>query len=739
MDPHLIKKVRRRDRIARWIITFGGILIVISVLGIMLLIAEVALPLFAPPNATLHGSYTAPELTAGVLAVGLDRYLETGFTLTADGVFTFFDAQSGALLRKVELEKPAPGATVRQASVEARQRYTLLWSDETVTLEQLSFAPRFDSRGERTIESALKRLAVFEAEAGASPTRIAMARQLEEEGSVLLRHAHDGYLTISQRIVTTNFLDEREVETHAVRIENPFSVPLTAVALDSTGEFLYAGTAKGHLLRWDLREAGEAELLEQFQAFEDGRAVTALSLVLGDISLAVGDAKGGIATWFPVAGAGNVKRLRRIHELKSHPSGISRILATANSKSLLSVDREGGLHFDYTTNERHLLGLRPPQRPVAVGINTRSNGLAAIDVAGRVTVWALDVPHPEASLGAYFGKVWYEGFSQPEYSWQSSAANEDFEPKLSLIPLIFGTIKGTLYGMLFAAPLAIFAALYSSHLMNPRLHRIVKPTFEIMGAIPTVVIGFIAALWFAPLVRVTLGAFILMIVVLPAVVLASAAMCERIRAFEAARKLIQGYEFVLLFPLLVVGVYIAFQGGEFLEYALFDGDLPQWLFQHLDLQFDQRNSIIIAFALGFAVIPTVYTISDDALANVPRNLTAASLALGATRWQTVWRIVLPSASPGVFAALMIGFGRVVGETMIVLMATGNTPITEWSILNGMRTLSANIAVEIPEAPFEGTLYRTLFFSAVLLFMTTFVLNSAAEMVRMRLKKKFGQS
>ena len=84
---------------------------------------------------------------------------------------------------------------------------------------------------------------------------------------------------------------------------------------------------------------------------------------------------------------------------------------------------------------------------------------------------------------------------------------------------------------------------------------------------------------------------------------------------------------------------------------------------------------------------------------------------GRSRWQTLWRVVLPSASPGIFAAVMIGFGRAVGETMIVLMATGNTPIMDWSPLNGMRTLSANIAVEIPEARspsgLPGTLYRVL--------------------------------
>jgi phosphate transport system permease protein len=112
--------------------------------------------------------------------------------------------------------------------------------------------------------------------------------------------------------------------------------------------------------------------------------------------------------------------------------------------------------------------------------------------------------------------------------------------------------------------------------------------------------------------------------------------------------------------------------------------------------------------------------------------------LGASRWQTIWRVVLPSASPGIFAAIMIGFGRAVGETMIVLMATGNTPIMDWSIFNGMRTLSANIAVEIPEAPLNGTLYRVLFLCATLLFALTFILNTGAEVIRERLRKKYGR-
>jgi phosphate transport system permease protein len=142
--------------------------------------------------------------------------------------------------------------------------------------------------------------------------------------------------------------------------------------------------------------------------------------------------------------------------------------------------------------------------------------------------------------------------------------------------------------------------------------------------------------------------------------------------------------------------------------------------------------------MGFAVIPIIFTISEDSLSNVPKHLTSGSLALGATRWQTAIRVVLPTAAAGIFSAVMIGFGRAVGETMIVLMATGNTPVMEWSIFNGFRALSANIAVEIPEAPHAGTLYRVLFLAALLLFFMTFILNTVAELVRIRLRKKFGQ-
>jgi phosphate transport system permease protein len=149
----------------------------------------------------------------------------------------------------------------------------------------------------------------------------------------------------------------------------------------------------------------------------------------------------------------------------------------------------------------------------------------------------------------------------------------------------------------------------------------------------------------------------------------------------------------------------------------------------------QRNTLVVGFAMGFAVIPIIYTIAEDALNSVPEHLRGASLACGATLWQTATRVILPTAASGVFAAVMIGMGRAVGETMIVVMAAGNTPIIDMNLFNGLRALSANIAVELPEAVRDDSLYRMLFLAALTLFVLTFIVNTLAELVRQRFRKR----
>jgi phosphate transport system permease protein len=249
------------------------------------------------------------------------------------------------------------------------------------------------------------------------------------------------------------------------------------------------------------------------------------------------------------------------------------------------------------------------------------------------------------------------------------------------------------------------------------------------------VLGFLAGLWLAPMVeRIVPGLFLLPLV-LPVVILAALLGWRTVPGSFRSR-LRQGSEVFLLLPVVVIGATLAFALGGLVEARLLSGDYRGWLLAALGLTYDQRNSLVVGVAMGFAVIPIIFTIAEDSLANVPQHLRAGSLALGATRWQTALRIVLPTASPGIFSAIMIGFGRAVGETMIVLMATGNTPVMDASIFSGFRALSANIAVELPEAPEGATLFRVLFLAAFLLFCLTFVVNTVAEIVRLKLRRRY---
>ncbi|NJN63776.1 MAG: ABC transporter permease subunit [Acidobacteria bacterium] len=399
------------------------------------------------------------------------------------------------------------------------------------------------------------------------------------------------------------------------------------------------------------------------------------------------------------------------------------------------MDREGEAGLYYSTSERTLWrGSLPMGDVTALTFSPRAD---AVIVAGKgkLAPIAIDNPHPEISVRALFGKVWYEGYQGPEYIWQSSSGTDDFEPKLSLTPLLLGTLKGTLYSLVLAIPLGVFGAMYASQFMHPNLRNYVKPTVEVMAALPSVVLGFLAGLWLAPRVEQYFPSLLLMFVAMPLAVLAAGAIWRLLPA-EWRNRLPDGIEIVPYGVAIAIAMGLCVALSPVFESTLFGGSFPLWMNDLTGVPYDQRNAIVVGLAMGFAVIPIIFSVAEDAFSNVPRTLISGSLALGATRWQTVTQIVLPTASPGIFSAIMIGFGRAVGETMIVLMATGNTPVMSWYPFNGFRTLSANIAVEIPEAPHGGTLYRTLFLAALLLFALTFIINTAAEIVRQRLRNKF---
>ena len=743
MNPAFLKKIKRNDRIATWVITVGGMAIIISVVLILLLIAKVSFPLFLSPSSQLQSSFDLSHngsagLTAKVLAVGMDEYLETGYVIDSDGQIAFFQVADGARLDALQLRSDTGSTQLVAVQKYGQLNHLLLWDDGSLTIEQLKFSPSFDAtnNNRRTILHRVQQRASFPVPTAGVPL-ISTARINSDGRQLRVDLLADGNLQVQLREETESLFGDVELTEVRHQLQNLASGNITALVATNDAATLYAGTDRGEIIRWDLSDLDNPVIAEVTPAFSDQRKITALNMVFGEVSLIVGDNRGELTTWFLVRDEKRSWKLTKIHQLTGHADAIKAVSPTLHDKSIVSIASDG-VHIDHMTSERFLLEINPADKILHYALTTRGDGAIAMTATGKIFTWKLAIPHPEISLKTLFGKVWYEGYPEPTFSWQSSAGTDDYEPKLSLMPLIFGTLKGTFYAMLFAVPLAIFGAIYTSQFARPKFKGVVKPAVEVMAAIPTVIIGFLAALWLAPLIERSLGSMLLSMILVPAALMTSIAMWQLARKLEPLQKIERGYEFIAIAPVLIMAVAIATVLGPGLENWLFDGDLKQWLFVEMGTRYDPRNCIIIAFAMGFAVIPIIFTISEDALSNVPPSLRAASLALGASRWQTVWRVILPSASPGIFAGTMIGFGRAVGETMIVLMATGNTAIMDLSIFNGMRPLSANIAVEIPEAPVDGSLYRTLFLSAVILFVMTFIVNTVAEIVRQRLREKYGR-
>jgi phosphate transport system permease protein len=514
---------------------------------------------------------------------------------------------------------------------------------------------------------------------------------------------------------------------------------ITAVQLDGRAEDLFVGTSRGQVLHYEMKDPAAPRLVEAVAVTSRaGVPVTTLGFLLGDRTLIVGDQAGGVSSWqvVPPPGGGE-KRLTRIYQFTAHTAPVVAVTASKRDKGFATADASGSVHVSYGTSGQTLLSFKG-ERPdlQALVFAPKSDAVLSADGQGVAALWRVHNPHPEITLKTLFGKVWYEGYAQPAWVWQSTGGTDDVESKMSLTPLIFGTIKGTLYALFFAVPTALLAALYVSEFMHPSVKAYVKPVVEIMAALPSVVLGFLAGLWLAPVLEPIVPGLFLMPLVLPVVILIAYAAFWRLMPLSVRGRFKTGTEAFLLLPVVVAGVWLSLALGGLVEALLMQGNYRGWVLSALGLTYDQRNSLVVGVAMGFAVIPIIFTIAEDSLANVPGHLRAGSLALGATRWQTAMRIVLPTGSPGIFSAIMIGLGRAVGETMIVLMATGNTPIMDWNIFSGFRALSANIAVELPEAPDGATLYRVLFLSAFILFCMTFVLNTVAELVRLKLRRKY---
>lgn len=720
------------DRLARAAITVGGLATIVSILGIFFFLFREVTPLFTAPSAKLSQRLSVPALLSdeGPAQVAVDEHREIAQVFTS-GAIQFFDPASG---RPIQLELPAQ-LTTRQVTAVASgggstARLAVGTAAGEIMLVKIGTTTEFSEQGERRKRPHIKAGAPIPVTTSAI---VRLAYRSNDQGSLLAFATKAGRLFVA-RIAAD---DPAGTDLKITELPHPPG-SVTSLALDASFEQVYVGTSDGHVVHIGLSEMQPPDVRASYAVAAPDTAVSMLGFLSGDRSLVVMGADGAVSTWGLVrrsdAPAG--WKLAQMHTFRSHAAPVTAFAPSQRVKGFVTGDAKGNVFLHHATSSQTLLRMAVGEFPIrAVAFAPKGDAVIALDGAGQLSLYQVQNPYPEVTLDTLFGKIWYEGYDQAAYVWQSSSGSDDVEPKLGLLPLAFGTLKGTIYALFLAVPIAILAAICTSQFMHHDLRAKVKPIIEVMAALPTVVLGFLAGLWLAPLLERMLPALAGMVLVLPMLVIV-ASFSWHLCPLSIKRHFTPGNEALLLMPLLALGIGGCLWAHSFFEVWWFDGNIKAWLSNRLGIQYDQRNALVVGIVMGFAIVPVIYSIAEEALSNVPKSHIAGSLALGATRWQTVWHLVLLSASPGIFSAVMIGFGRAIGETMIVLMATGNTPILDWNWANGFRTLSANIAVEIPEAPHGGSLYRVLFLAALLLFIVTFAINSLAELVRQRLRDKY---
>lgn len=838
--------VRVAERMARLFISIGGLGTIAAVTLILVFLVWVVTPLFL--GASLDGGSNATLATeAGEeepLCVGLDEHGKLGWALFGDGVVSAWRASDGEVLERRSLF--APGILSAASLSISGDEITLGFSDGTLRTGTIRCASDEASNPQSAPDSPKLAIRLSDPIDTGSQSRIVRVDRSQSGARELLCALDAAGRLVFIEVERRENLLTGEVTTTSNQHVLPYAPLRDAPApehllVSGNGSSVFLAWRNGLLQRYDARDPEQARLAETTSLLGDGGELTSLCFLLGKNTLISGDSRGRIRAWFCTKGSDartiDGATLVLAHEIAQGgapivalaPSARSRVIAVGSARGDVGLyhvtshkllaqnhlraapEASGAVPGDARTS--HVQDSTTDQRVVALAFAPKEDGLVALGENG-ITRWSVDLGHPEASLAALFAPVWYEGYEKPEHTWQSTSGTDDFEPKLGLMPLVFGTLKATLYSMLFGLPIALLAAVYTSEFLKPKLRAPLKSLTEMMASLPSVVLGFLAAIVIAPFAQTYVPAILTAFVTIPGTLLLGAHLWQLVPQRIAVRWS-GAPRFALIALALPCGAAAAFALGPIVERAFFAGNLLAWLDRQggralggwvilvlpisilivvllasriLDpwvrrvsaswtrgrcARFDlgkfivgalmalgiafgiafvldglwldprgsvldtyvQRNALVVGFVMGFAVIPIVYTLAEDALSSVPQHLRLASLGAGATQWQTAVRVVIPTAMSGLFSAAMIGLGRAVGETMIVLMATGNTPVMSWNVFNGFRTLSANLATELPEAVQNSTHYRTLFLAALCLFALTFVFNTLAEVVRQRFRKR----
>lgn len=726
------------DKIATSLITIGGLSIIGFILLVFFYLFRQVVPLFAPASIQpLWQQKLSPF--QDVIFVDINEHNDLLIRLQREGQLSFYDGR-----RSLDLETYRfPVEDIVTFSTDAPNRQLLFLADNggNVLAAGYKFVDVFDSGSRITKPIVFYPLGEELIQISTSPLQLVTSLSDDSSTSIV------GYDTAGRLNGKKIFKRENLITGAISRSEQIIDMPPIGFIPDFIQLFdrqrhLLVANKSGRALLISINNKGSTAYITQELDISTAKSVRDITIMLGSESLIIADEGDNIHQWFLTRGLQNDGQegpfqLRNIRSFQLPESSVaSKIVAARNSKSFLTITNDGRVLFINAPSSKQSINYKLANSAAEISslaMSARSDGILVTEKNGMTTVFSVHNPHPDLSISRIFKKLWYEGYNKPDYTWQSTSGDNEFEPKYSLVPLTFGTLKAAVYAMVFSAPLAIAGAIYTAFFMGAGLRRKIKPIIEMMEAFPTVILGFIAGIIMAPYFEKHLSGILTIILCLPLAVLMFGLCFRWLRVnFKQLNKV---SETIIIIPFLIVVSFLLLQISPLMELFFFEGDMRAWL-NNNGIDYNQRNALVVGIAMGLAVIPTIYSIAEDAVFSVPRLMVNGAYALGATPMQNVVGIVLPASLGGILSALMIGFGRAVGETMIVLMATGNTPVMDASIFTGMRTLAANIAVELPEAPAGSSHFRLLFLCGLLLLVFTFCINTVAELIRHRIRKKY---
>ncbi|HEY7840735.1 MAG TPA: phosphate ABC transporter permease [Gammaproteobacteria bacterium] len=573
-----------KDVTARYLMALGGIATIFAIAVIAFYLLYVVIPMFYPARIEPVAAYPQPGgATAETVHFAMEEQREIGLRLTADGTAIFFRAANGEPISEKRLFADSVPVTAFGAGDPSQYVFGFGRADGTVLIAKHRYDVSYPNDVRLITPGITFPLgeAPVVVDAGGNAIR-KLAVQYDGDAATIAALTEDARILLVNLEMEGSLLS-KEVKLARTEAAIPVEGRITHLRIDVEQRELYLADEGGFIYYYDISNKSSPRLIQRVDAVPDGTRITSMEFLSGGISILAGDSRGVITQWFPVRDPDNNYTLQHVRDFQSQKAPITAITPEYFRKGFAAADADGYLALYHTTANRTVKVEKLEQDGISrVAISPRANGALLETGGGQLRYLELHNEHPEVSWQSLWGRVWYESRQQPEYIWQSSSATSDFEPKFSLTPLLFGTVKATFYAMLFSIPLAILGAMYTAYFMSARMRQMVKPTIEIMAALPTVILGFLAGLWLAPFIERHMPGFFACLLVMPLSILVASwfwhFLPDRVRLVVP-----DGWEAALLVPVILVAGAVSFALSQPLEIMFFGGNMPLWITNELGI------------------------------------------------------------------------------------------------------------------------------------------------------------